>query len=580
MNTSKKDMSAKDFLQELAELLKSEPSFVSSDEHLLKNYVTERALALDPKLIKLLRKDKRTFERFFKKVDDIVIFDRDSFVRFLNLKDFLPDSYTAFEQKIGLATSNGGLLSKDESVVLNWPYKDCVLEGDMRREGEPRDEVFYNNTLAPDEVDRLLEPKVLTSFKRYDKKGEHSVTDFVRDGFGVIGDNIIIRGNNILALASIKQEFVGKVKLVYIDPPYNTDNDSFAYNDSFNHSTWLTFMRNRLMLAKELLTDNGSIYVQLDHNEIHYCKVLMDEIFGRDKFQREIIWHLNTAAGFKTIAKNWVRDHDSILFYSKGPEVVFHELYRDYSDEYKARFKKADKNGRKYRDDRGSGVRQYLDELKGIRVSDVWNDVMSFQQAATAKEYLKFAGQKPETLIQRIISASTNPGDLVLDFFGGTGTTAAVAQKMGRRYLLIEQIDSQVEKIVGRMKKVLKGDDEGISKEMGWTGGGSFVYCELKENNERFAKRIRFAESKDKLARIWKEMRDSAFLSYRIDPAVIDDHAKDFAELSLSDQKRFLDACLEKNHLYVNLSEIDDSEYAISDKEKGLNQKFYKTHFS
>lgn len=142
---------------------------------------------------------------------------------------------------------------------------------------------------------------------------------FKTDENGDIKDNLIIKGNNLLALHSLKKRFAGKVKLIYINPPYNTggEDDSFKYNDSFNHSAWLTFIRNRLEIAKNLLDKNGAIYVQLDYNEVHYCKILMDEIFGRENFQREIIWRIGWVSGYKSADKNWIRNHDTILFYSR-----------------------------------------------------------------------------------------------------------------------------------------------------------------------------------------------------------------------------------------------------------------------
>ncbi len=553
------------FNDELVELLKTEPAFVSAEGRLLKNVVTERALALNPDLIRLLRGKKNIAERFFKKIDDVVVFDRDDFVRFLNLKDFLPDSYTSFEQKIGLATPTGGLLSKDESVVLNWPYKDCVLEGDMKKEDEKRDEVFYNETLAPDEIDRLLEPKALTNFKKYDKDGEHKVTGFTHGDDGVIKDNLIIRGNNLLALHSLEKEFAGKVKLIYIDPPYNTESadDSFRYNDSFNHSTWLTFMRNRLESAKRLLDKDGAIYIQLDYNEVHYCKVLADEIFGRDNFQREIIWRIGWVSGYKSADKNWIRNHDTILFYSKNKDSLrFIKKYIPYPADYKRR------DGKKPEGD-------------GYPIEDTWNcsDVDTLHSIAIvsfSKEKVgEFKGQKNEELLKRVIEAHTEKGDIVLDFFGGVGSTAAAAHKMGRRWISCEQLDFQVGKQLERLRSVVIGDKVGISKMVDWKGGGEFIYCELKENNAELSRRIRAAETKDALKEIWNNMKATGFLSYRIDPKKIDEHAADFADLSIADQKRFLDACLEKNHLYVNLSDLDDESFHLAADEKKLNKSFY-----
>jgi hypothetical protein len=165
-----------------------------------------------------------------------------------------------------------------------------------------------------------------------------------------------------------------------------------------------------------------------------YIRLILDEIFGKENFQREVIWSTKTVSGFKSQANNWIRGHDTILYYSKG-DPIFNPQYKEYESRYLGRFKKIDENGRRYRDDRGSGNKQYLDELPGVKIGDVWDDIMSFQQSATSSEIVGYPTQKPEALIERIILASSNPGDLVMDIFGGSGTTAAVAEKLGRRWI-------------------------------------------------------------------------------------------------------------------------------------------------
>jgi len=249
-----------DLLDNLKSLLQKDERLVSEGE-LLKNKVIELALKLDKDLIKLLLSDKKMKEIFFADVDGTLIFDKDKFMRFVSNKQFLPDSYTAFKNKIGL-TLGDNYLSEKKEVVLSWPYKDCILEGEMTKEDQKRDEVFWNEILAPDEISRLLDPKVFTNAKRINKNGEHSLFPplkkgdkggFRTDENGDIKDNLIIKGNNLLALHSLKKRFAGRVKLIYIDPPYNRDADSF-YNDSFKHSSWLTFIRNRLEIAKKLLS--------------------------------------------------------------------------------------------------------------------------------------------------------------------------------------------------------------------------------------------------------------------------------------------------------------------------------------
>ena len=246
-----------------------------------KNKVSELARKYDTKLLGLLMSDEEVKNHFFSNVEDgVFVFKKDVFLQFLNNKEFLPDSFTVYKTKIGLATENGQCLSENNNVVLNFPYKDCVLEGGQTKEDAKRQEVFFNETLAPTEITRLLDDKVLTNFKRYDEDGEHEVTELNKD------DNFIIKGNNLIALHSLKKRFARKVKLIYIDPPYNTGNDSFGYNDSFNHSTWLVFMKNRLEVARELLSEDGLLWVQTDDGEVNYLGVLLVEDFWSRKFHK------------------------------------------------------------------------------------------------------------------------------------------------------------------------------------------------------------------------------------------------------------------------------------------------------
>lgn len=268
---------------ELEKLLRKESRYCSEDGILLKNAIVEAALALRPDLIKLLLSNNGLKANFFTEVEGVLVFDKVRFQKFVMNKRFLPDSYTCFKNKIGLTDENDNFISESREVVLSWPYKDCILEGGQTKEDAKRNEVFWNEILAPDEINRLTEPKVLANFRRHDRNGETVPTEVSSK------DNFVIKGNNLLVLHSLLPKYAGKVKLIYLDPPYNTGSDSFSYNDSFNRSSWLTFMRNRLELAKQLLSSDGAIYVQLDYHEVHYLKVLMDEIFGEENFQREII---------------------------------------------------------------------------------------------------------------------------------------------------------------------------------------------------------------------------------------------------------------------------------------------------
>ena len=252
--------------EHVKEVLSKNESFCK-DGKLFKNNVVEAALKLDAELLTILLKDDTTKKHFFTTVPDrtkggegVQVFDKVKFQQFVSNKQFLPDSYTAFKNKIGL-TANGEYLTEANEVVLDFPYKDCVLEGGQTKEDQKRKEIFWNETLASDEIDRLFEPKVLNNWKKYDKKGEHVPTTVSNK------DNLMIKGNNLLALHSLKTVYKGEVKLIYIDPPYNTGGDGFGYNDRFNHASWLVFVKNRLEVAKELLTHDGSIWINIDDDE-------------------------------------------------------------------------------------------------------------------------------------------------------------------------------------------------------------------------------------------------------------------------------------------------------------------------
>ena len=269
----------KHFHEKLINLLKTDPRFVDGEDELVKAAVIDRAWKIDHDLVRRLLREPDIKAKFFDEIEGHWIFNTNTFIDYISDKSFLADSYTRFRNKIGLNIENKFLPERGE-VSLVWPYKDCMLEGGQTKEEEKRKEMFFNEILAQDEIDRLFDPKVLTCWKRHTVDGEQKVTEIRRDDNSVIRENLLIKGNNLLALHTLKQQFRGKVKLIYIDPPYNTGSDSFGYNDSFNHSTWLTFMKNRLEVGRELLRDDGVIFVQCDDNEAAYLKILMDEIFG------------------------------------------------------------------------------------------------------------------------------------------------------------------------------------------------------------------------------------------------------------------------------------------------------------
>src|SRR5690554_6233979 len=324
--------------------LKKEPNYVSDNGELKKWVVIDKAQNFDEELIELLLKEPTVKSSFFKEIAGITVFNQSLFLRFLEQKNFLNDSYTQFKNKIGL-TIDGKYLKQRNEVALVWPFKDCVLEGGQSREEDKREEIFFNEILAQDEITQLLEPKVLTNAKTFDKDGEHDFKDFTRDAElnkkrglpeDTITDNLIIKGNNLLALHTLKKEFAGKVKLIYIDPPYNTGSDSFQYNDNFNHSTWITFMRNRLREAYKLLSEEGAIFISINHIELSYLSILLDEIFGRENKLPLITLKAGTTASYRSINDCPVNVTEYVVAYSKTSNFKPNSVYREsgYSEDY------------------------------------------------------------------------------------------------------------------------------------------------------------------------------------------------------------------------------------------------------
>jgi adenine-specific DNA-methyltransferase len=576
-------------------VLKSDPRLVNSEGTLLKNATQVLIRNLDSTLIEALLDNPLVRSTFFVSAGKATVLNQQKLIEFISNKNFLPDSFTIFKNKVGLR-SNTDFLTQSSEVVLSWPFKDCVLEAGMTKEDGKRSEVFYNETLAPDAVNRLFEPKVFTNFKKLDGSGINPLTSFSIDNH-LVSDNLIIKGNNLLALSSLKSRFAGKVKLIYIDPPYNTESGEFPYNDSFNHSTWLTFMKNRLEIARELLAEDGSIYINIDYNEIHYLKILMDEIFGRENFQREIVWRMGFVSGYKTSVKNFIRNHDTILYYSKNPsKVLFNKLYIQNAD-----FKKIvnlTESLRKAFNSRGVDTKKAEEIIEFINhedrgerypLEDTWNsnkwdelDSIAIENSTSRSaetvivDEENFKGQKPEKLLQRIIESSTNPGDLVLDFFLGSGTTAATAHKLGRRYIGIEQMDYLDEGAIPRILGVINGESSGISEKVGWTGGGSAAYMELMSWNDAWVSRIMSCNSKDEILNIWRDLRARAFLSHRFESSMFEANLEEFAALELSKMQSLIIEILDKNFLFVNFADIDDEDYGIKPLEKALNMSFYQ----
>lgn len=627
--------------------LRKEPNYVTDSGELKKWVIINKAQNYDAEIIALLLDDKELKTKFFIDIKGVLVFNQSLFIQFLEQKNYLNDSYTAYKNKVGL-NIDGKYLKQRNEVALVWPFKDCVLEGGLSREEEKREEIFFNETLAQDEINQLLEPKVFTNSKIYSAEGEKTLGKFNRNEKGIITDNIIVKGNNLLALHTLKEEFAGQVKLIYIDPPYNRDADAF-YNDNFKNSTWLTFMKNRLEIAKELLIDDGFFFIQIDDYQLGYLKILCDEVFNRENAVNIIAVKMSETSGVKMahVDKKLPKIKEFILSYRKNnssrlnPIKIKKESQGSKLDDYLKYYKKVIENYndpveewtitsineylkkqgletdeqsvKKFQLENAERVvyrtnnksfenlnvkgklalvkskqgldyvwwegkqmlflADYIDEY----ICDFWTDISTINLNKEGGVDLA-NGKKPEKLLKRIIQLVTKEGDIVMDYHLGSGTTAAVAHKMKRQFIGVEQLNYGENDSVVRLKNVINGDNSGISTEedVQWKGGGEFVYLELKKYNQIFVEQIESAKDFNILLKIWEEMKAKSFLNYNVDLQKQEAHIEEFKALSLAVQKQHLLELLDKNQLYVNLSSLNDKDFACTEEEKKVTKEFYQ----
>lgn len=608
---------------------------------------------------------------FFKTIANVLVFNQEALLECLTKE--LENSFTRFANKIGLYSQGcpkDHPVKSSELVVLNFPFKDNVLLGSAKDNSTKTKECFYHEILHKKEIDTLLKKKALCRFEMH---GEGDLESALKDK----NTNYLIKGNNLIALHSLKKKFAKQVKCIYIDPPYNTGNDSFNYNDNFNHSSWLVFMKNRLEAAREFLSDDGVIFVQCDDNEQAYLKVLMDEIFLRENFVAMITCKVKSAGGLTTDTemifncseyilvyaksfenltynsikiskeiinsqsktseqynsiinnidyrkKEFICEKDNIKYYkiSKGnfniqrlsvktmSEQDFYRLkdkifrltalsggigkklknhITDFTNDedlfmYEYAPSKGKDKGIKtqyflyksqtitmlknlIKSDDNKKIIYKLEPLSNIFTEDFWQGISNEGQIILKN------GKKPEALISRILEIATNENDLVLDFFAGSGTTCAVAHKMKRRWIGIEQMD-YIETITKeRLKKVIEGEQGGISKKCGFKGGGSFVYAELKEVNLEIKKQILNANSKSQCLKIFNDLNER-FLK-RTDCKIDEIDSEEFHNLDLNEQKRIYCALFDSNEDYLNLGDIDEDAWGIDGITKKYNEIFY-----
>ncbi len=585
--------------------------------HFTKERLETLILQHDEKLLTFMLEHENANDyknAFFKIIANSLIFNEKALSECLTKE--LENSFTRFKNKIGLF-SQGGLIKSSELVVLNFPFKDNVLLGSAKDNSTKSKELFYHEILHKKEIDTLLKKKALCNFEMH---GEGDLESALKDK----NTNYLIKGNNLIALHSLKKKFAKQVKCIYIDPPYNTGNDSFNYNDNFNHSSWLVFMKNRLEAAREFLSDDGVIFVQCDDNEQAYLKVLMDEIFLRENFVASISW--KQFHSVKNDAANFSKNIEYILCYCKNfsKNLISNEPF-DKSNLYKLKdengFYKLDPvwaksgnnfspytflNGKTWSPPSGTFWRYSIGTLKDMEQN---NRIVFNGKNPMAKRYLSevaegrksstfwdgsevgynlngdteikqlfngnkiFNNPKPEALISRILEISTQENDLVLDFFAGSGTTCTVAHKMKRRYIGIEQMD-YIETITKeRLKKVIEGEQGGISKKCDFKGGGSFVYAELKEVNLEIKKQILNAKSTSECLKIFNDLNER-FLK-RADCKMDEIDSGEFQKLDLNEQKRICCNLLDSNEDYLNLGDIDEDAWEIDEITKKYNEIFY-----
>lgn len=615
---------------------------------------------------------------------------------FFELEQYWYDSYTKYSKKIGL-TVNNHFIDETNEIVLTFPYKDTVLKASMSKEDTDEDDLlpnepFLNEVIAKEEIDILLDNKIYIDVKKYNDEGVQNVSEFSDK------DNLIILGNNLVNLYSIKNKYSEKVKLIYLDVPYyfpkKINGDTFKYNSNFKLSTWLTFMKNRLEVAKDLLNNEGSIFIHSNDESQPYLKVLCDSIFGAENFLNTIAVNMKNIAGasgggedkkfkknveyisvyaknidtlppfnslysydelYETVEKykeegiSW--KYTSVLYYEgdkkyigstktgNGEEIkiferknpIFKSVSRLASEEncteqeiyYKYinkihqtampqssirnrvmdKVKELDSEETFYSIEytprsgrfKGTNYEQFykgknfrlLAWLKDVVIEKdkklfksnllgtYWDYVSETKNLSKEGQVTLNNGKKPEKLLEHIIECSTQKGDIVLDFFLGSGTTAAVAHKMERQYIGIEQIDYEKNSAVERLKNVIHGEQNGISSDLSWGGGGSFVYMKLFEKNRGLIKGIKEAENQSNLLDIFNFMIETAEIDFRVDLL----KAKEFLhQLSLKDQKRALIKIIDKNQLYYNYSEIEDEAIReiLSESDYSFNKSFYE----
>ncbi|CUL64891.1 site-specific DNA-methyltransferase [Listeria monocytogenes] len=626
-------------------------------EELNRSKLTDDLRNYDEALLSKLFEVDFIKHHFIKEVAGQKFFQIEQLEEAVLYNDYWDTSYTKYENRLGLA-SKGKFLQDSQDVVLDFPFKDGVLTASMTKEDNENgyDDAFLNEVIEKDEIDRLFDKKVFVNVKRFgDSQTAKQSTDIDNKivSFDKDKDNLIIKGNNLLALHTLKEKYAEKVKFIYLDPPYYFDkskpSDSFSYNSNFKLSSWLVFMKNRLEIARDLLDNDGVIFISISEDGQAYLKVLMDEVFGKNNFVETFIWrntdnadslgnksrsgleYIHSYEKVKNPNRRWIgkdtENGDAPLLNSSNGigELRFKEgiirfnipdgkykagdypkiellddlIVQDGKNENAVRMKGKFKWSQPYLDEEVKKGGDFIVKSKqfSIRYQKAEGNSMapekminssylskifgvgSYEDSNSHLENLKvdFTYSKPESLIAFLMRATTDEEDVVLDFFMGSGTTQSVALKMNRRFIGIDQMDYITTATLPRLLKSIEGEQGGISKDVNWQGGGSFVYAELYKKNMGYLQDVIYAKDIEKLKCVYERMLsgtdtdEPADISFRADLSKID-WLQGFEE-----NKRLLVKLIDKNGLYYNYSEIDDKNVRdlISHGDYIFNKSFY-----
>lgn len=624
-----------------------------------------------PDLVEKILTNPILNEAFTEDIAGATILKINDIIQMLEVDEYWSNSCTRYINKIGLTTNNR-YLDEVTDVVINFPYKDGILKAGMTKDDVPKkdaEESFLNEIVAREEIDVLLDKKILKNVKKCSQDGFFETSEIQET------DNLIIKGNNLLSLYSLKERLKKmnkSVKLIYIDPPYyfikEKKEDTFPYNSNFKLSTWLTFMKNRLEIARDLLSDDGAIFVQINDDGVGELHVLLKEVFKKENFINKITVKTKSPSGFASVNPGVFETAEYILSFAKdkaqwkyNPQFVRSEYDKNYKfyitnkdenfsnwkieniGEYVAKKQGYENKRKAYKElgqvffdnlvadfalqnsdsvfretpinDNASAVlidlrdkskseaetiffqprednydvyvkngqeltfySKKIREIDGERVpsiqlSNIWTDIPYEGIAKEGGVKLK-GGKKPEKLLRRIIELATDEGDLVLDYHLGSGTTAAVAHKLNRQYIGFEQLDYGENDSVARLERVVQGENSGISKMVKWSGGGSFIYAELMDKNSIFIDSVLNSKNPDELKTIFDDMKFTLDFDFRVDLLEV---SKSIWNEDFDTQKKILVKIIDKNQLYYNYSEIEDTmiQSQLSESDITFNKSFY-----